>query len=1124
MGQAASSGGCFGSPSTVEVVRYTRPDASKQEEDGARSPHKAAPATHARDAAAAAAAPGAPLPACDAAAALLAAAPAGAPLGVCAAPGAPYLPHVSGPPLPMCDLERVQWMNDIHILDSPPTPELNNILSLICGIFDTQSALIALFGDRRIYVKQAENFREGDFPWYHSFCGWTMANPTPQPLVANPTPQPLIVNDARKDARFCDLPLISAGELGFYAGTPLIASNGHRLGTLCCADPRARDAFDGRQALILANFAELVTKQLEADVALAVRARQVRRASEEAAAAWPLVGGGAVQSHRAAAAAESAPAGSEDEDGGDSSGGESCVLCVSAGSGPEWTVVHATAEVEGVAGLPTSAVVGRPLWSLFCAAPDALSEQRARDAAGDAMRGGRRFGLQGATLAVLGDASPSGCFNLEFTCVRAGSRALGWGEEGAGRCTLAVLGDASPSGCFDLEFTCVRAGSRALGWGEEGAGRCTLAVLGDASPSGYFDLEFTPASAEGPLHPGGPRVALPTYLPDGPSAASSPDSVYFVTARRSCSSGAPSTCSLPLAPAPAAAPPPAAGGGAKSDVVPLPRGWAAGGGGAGGGASGAGGSGRLSGAVLRRRAGEAFDGLKLGAAIAAGSYGRVYKGSYWGTKVAVKVIDGDAVLRRDPETGASLEAVLSLSLAHPNIARTLAWRTVHGEHRLRLEQPKKLLGETLPEPAGLARVQGIRAAGGGGAAPPSLHAPPPAAGRASGRASSAASSAAAPPAGAGAGPSPRVIIYDDMSPSFATPGAQGAAAGGGGGRAGDGGGEGGGQGDPSKGQTWIVVRASLEYCDKGCLQDAIDRGWLRDSPSFTTGRPNILAVLTTAREIASGMAYLHSRDIVHGDLSAYNVMLASTGGEAAYGGRGFVAKVADFGLSRMLDGCSKVETKTYGTMTAMAPEVISKGLVSKAADVYSWGVLLWQMCVGVRPWAGMSHAAVVQAVCVDRRRLEFGPETPHGVALLASACMARDPSERPSFSDVIDILEPLNAAVAAAGGGGGGGGGPLPAGGAGSGAEAPATPAARDGGRGGGGAPRPSFSDVIDILEPLNAAVAAAGGGGSGGGGGCAPLPAGAGGSGAEAPATPAARDGGGGGRGGGGGGAPASG
>jgi hypothetical protein len=72
------------------------------------------------------------------------------------------------------------------------------------------------------------------------------------------------------------------------------------------------------------------------------------------------------------------------------------------------------------------------------------------------------------------------------------------------------------------------------------------------------------------------------------------------------------------------------------------------------------------------------------------------------------------------------------------------------------------------------------------------------------------------------------------------------------------------------------------------------------------------------------------------------------------------------------------------------------------------------MCVGLRPWAGMSHAAVIRAVCVDRRSLTFGGETPEGVALLAQAAMARDPAARPSFQDILDVLEPLEAALKAA--------------------------------------------------------------------------------------------------------------
>lgn len=71
----------------------------------------------------------------------------------------------------------------------------------------------------------------------------------------------------------------------------------------------------------------------------------------------------------------------------------------------------------------------------------------------------------------------------------------------------------------------------------------------------------------------------------------------------------------------------------------------------------------------------------------------------------------------------------------------------------------------------------------------------------------------------------------------------------------------------------------------------------------------------------------------------------------------------------------------------------------------------------------MGHAAIVQAVCIHERRLEFGPETPEGVAVLAAACMSRDPAARPTFDDILEILEPLGAALAAAGAGDVSGGG-----------------------------------------------------------------------------------------------------
>ncbi|KIZ04237.1 Mitogen-activated protein kinase kinase kinase 11 [Monoraphidium neglectum] len=208
----------------------------------------------------------------------------------------------------------------------------------------------------------------------------------------------------------------------------------------------------------------------------------------------------------------------------------------------------------------------------------------------------------------------------------------------------------------------------------------------------------------------------------------------------------------------------------------------------------------------------------------------------------------------------------------------------------------------------------------------------------------------------------------------------------------------------ANGQTWLV----LDYADKGTLQAAVDSGAMR-GPGGSGGSVNLLRALATTREVASGMAYLHALGILHCDLTASNVLLSSRAASDT-DARGFVAQISDFGLSLVLEeGHESVTASDHGAATAMAPEVLSQRLVSKAADVYSFGVLLWQICTGEQPWRGMTRATLLHAVCVERRRLEFGPasDVPECLQLLAAACMAHDPSDRPTFRDILEILQPL---------------------------------------------------------------------------------------------------------------------
>ncbi|KAI8473688.1 MAG: kinase-like domain-containing protein [Monoraphidium minutum] len=232
-------------------------------------------------------------------------------------------------------------------------------------------------------------------------------------------------------------------------------------------------------------------------------------------------------------------------------------------------------------------------------------------------------------------------------------------------------------------------------------------------------------------------------------------------------------------------------------------------------------------------------------------------------------------------------------------------------------------------------------------------------------------------------------------------------------------------------RTMIV----MDFADKGTLQTAIATGVLCEG-RIPGGALDLLAVLSTAREVASGMAYLHSLGIIHGDLTASNVLLSGRGaGEADAQGfaaqimckcpasnvyvcacageadaRGFAAQVTDFGLSVPLaDGQQSLRTANHGAASAMAPEVLRRGVVSRGADVYSFGVLLWQMCEGRSPWQGHTTAEVLHNVCVLQRAPALGPgsRVPECLRLLVSACTAQDPAQRPTFKDILDILTPL---------------------------------------------------------------------------------------------------------------------
>jgi len=200
------------------------------------------------------------------------------------------------------------------------------------------------------------------------------------------------------------------------------------------------------------------------------------------------------------------------------------------------------------------------------------------------------------------------------------------------------------------------------------------------------------------------------------------------------------------------------------------------------------------------------------------------------------------------------------------------------------------------------------------------------------------------------------------------------------------------------------VQLVLEFCDKGCLREALDQGVFMGPNGL-----NYPAILDCAIDVARAMLHLHCNNVLHMDLKARNVMLASSGTE----GRGVSCKIADFGLAVRMENMETHMSEMFqGTFTHMAPEVLLEGRVSKAADVYAFGITLWELFTGGKPYQGIPRALLGHRVAKEGHRPSLPLVMPEGYRALLKKCWDQKPENRPSFAQVLEELQELRQAEA----------------------------------------------------------------------------------------------------------------
>ena len=184
----------------------------------------------------------------------------------------------------------------------------------------------------------------------------------------------------------------------------------------------------------------------------------------------------------------------------------------------------------------------------------------------------------------------------------------------------------------------------------------------------------------------------------------------------------------------------------------------------------------------------------------------------------------------------------------------------------------------------------------------------------------------------------------------------------------------------------------LEYCERRDLSE------LLGGPTPANMAEGF--VLRVASHVAAGMLYLHAQGIMHRDLKSANVLLDATG----------VAKVTDFGLAaRAPDDTARGGSLTAetGTYRWMAPEVIRHERYSKKADVFSFGMILFELLTHQLPFADLAPLQAAVSVALNDERPPLPDGCPAPLARLVKSCWASDRGGRPAFSWVAEAVAAL---------------------------------------------------------------------------------------------------------------------
>lgn len=156
-------------------------------------------------------------------------------------------------------------------------------------------------------------------------------------------------------------------------------------------------------------------------------------------------------------------------------------------------------------------------------------------------------------------------------------------------------------------------------------------------------------------------------------------------------------------------------------------------------------------------------------------------------------------------------------------------------------------------------------------------------------------------------------------------------------------------------------------------------------------------------KVAKGLQYAHAKGVVHRDIKPANVRVLE----------GDEIRIMDFGIATLKSAHTRLTSagNVVGTAGYLAPEQISGGEPHEAADIFSFGVLAYELMTYKRPFPGNNFQEILEKILIKPPEplLEVWPECPPKLATLIEGCLEKEPADRPASFD--DILPPLGTVL-----------------------------------------------------------------------------------------------------------------